>query len=271
MKQAPYKPLLIALTVSLLVCIYYLGLFHWATVAMFFPIAGLIAYRTVSDVALLVGIALLIAGVIVGVEGGKISSGDGFSMTKLIGDFYANVATEAIGIAITVIVIDTLNRRRESKQDLKATLTYDLRSRSPDVVRRTLTELRKRGWLDDGTLRRAYLSGADLSGADLSFADLSDAYLSGTNLEGTVFRSARLLNADLSQSNLQGANFSKAMLRSANLDDCNLIGTDFTEADLTSARIDQESVGQVRSYAKATMPNGVKFENWALERDGEGE
>ncbi|MBK8900266.1 MAG: pentapeptide repeat-containing protein [Anaerolineaceae bacterium] len=109
-------------------------------------------------------------------------------------DFYANVSTELISIAITVLVIDTLNDRRAVQQE-KVALILQMSSPINSVAREAIRMLRTRGWLTDGTLR----------GINLRWANLQDAYLEGANLPDTNLFRARLKGAHLQWSNLEGA------------------------------------------------------------------
>jgi hypothetical protein len=90
-------------------------------------------------------------------------------------------STEAIGIAITVLVLDVLDgiqAKRQEKKSQKEGAIGMLISKSPDVVRNGLRILRNEGWLKDGSLRYANLREADLSDADLTGADLRYVNLS---------------------------------------------------------------------------------------------
>lgn len=84
-----------------------------------------------------------------------------------------------------------------------------------------------------GNLKRAKLGGAKLQRADLSNAKLQHAYLRHANLAGANMWEAILRGADLSFANLEGA---KNCLRIQLL--------------------------QAKSLKGATMPNGMKFEEW---------
>jgi hypothetical protein len=72
--------------------------------------------------------------------------------------------------------------------------------------------LRSRGWLQDGTLALADLSGARLEGANLQNADLRSARLLNADLEGVDLRGADLTRANLTGANLQGALLQGAIL-----------------------------------------------------------
>ena len=106
-----------------------------------------------------------------------------------------NFGTELAGAVVTFIMLQLLVGGRARKEELIAQMGSDVR----DVAVPAADELRRRGWLTDGSLIGADLIGADLSGADLIWADLSGANLIGAtvtleqleqaaNLTGTIMR-----------------------------------------------------------------------------------
>lgn len=128
---------------------------------------------------------------------------------------------------------------------------------SKDEVRLAKSQLRSRGWLEDGTLkgadfesinlRKTYLSRADFTSANLfrallDYADLSGAFLSDVtlaeaNLRGAILRYADLRYADLrevnlSESDLTGANLAGANLWNANLSGATLVDVNFSSTSL---------------------------------------
>gem|GEM_PF-971781 len=159
----------------------------------------------------------------------------------LVNDLYANVGAELLSIAITVLIVDSLNKRNliiEQKQDMI------LQMGSPDntfAIEATRV-LRQKGWLTDGTLQNAILSGANLQQANLSEANLSkailsDADLSESNLHKVKLTEATLDNAKLTLVDLKGAELNNASLVRVNLADANLIDTDLRGATLDNAKL----------------------------------
>jgi uncharacterized protein YjbI with pentapeptide repeats len=187
-----------------------------------------------------------------------------FDLLTLIGDFYANVSAELGSIAITVLIVDRLNQRRENRDlarrdaERRAEEARREEERREDALRQLKEQLvreagspihatavtavdtiRKRGWLgrknmvvipDDteSLLQKADLSRADLHESDLSYADLSGADLSGVDLRGAFLANTNLSGAFLYDADLSGAN-----LHGARLTEVKLRG-----ADLTSARLE---------------------------------
>lgn len=132
-------------------------------------------------------------------------------------------------------------------RELKERLIRGMGSMDNGIARKAARELWAHGWLQDGTLRRADLTGANLQGADLSEADLQganfskadlrDVRLRRANLEGARLGEANLRDAKMWDVNLRGADLRKADLRGANLWTVNLRGTRLGEADLRNAHL----------------------------------
>ncbi len=74
--------------------------------------------------------------------------------------------------------------------------------------RQAIKDLRRHGWLGNGSLRGANLASIDLQSIDLHKADLQEVVLRETNL----------LKAKLGQADLRGADLSGTNLKKANLD-----------------------------------------------------
>ena len=140
-----------------------------------------------------VALALLLIAAITAILGYMNQHGGLLLPIPVVTDFYANISTELASIALTVLVIDTLNERRAVQQE-KQNLILQMSSPTNSIAKEAVRILRMRGWLIDGTLhranllranlRKAYLEGIDLRGASLDKADLQGAYLQRANLEG---------------------------------------------------------------------------------------
>jgi uncharacterized protein YjbI with pentapeptide repeats len=121
------------------------------------------------------------------------------------------------------------------------------------------------------------LGSADLSQAKLKFSILEGAVLHDANLRGANLRGAVLSYADLSGAYLEGADLSEVFLSGANLRlaylrDADLRDADLRDADLSGAAgvTNEELEQQASSLEGATMPNGLKYEDW-LKSKGRGE
>jgi len=130
-------------------------------------------------------------------------------------------------------------------------LVRKLRSSAPELVARSVAELRKRGRLSDGTLawsnlRYVHLANVDLSTANLQNADLSLADLRSANLSYAHFEGTRLFRANLRQ-----ANFSKTELKGAILSNATLQGAE---------NLHNEQLRTVSRLRGAMMPDGSRYD-----------
>lgn len=104
-----------------------------------------------------------------------------------------------------------------------------------EVAHQAVDMLREHGWLSDGSLHEANLSGANLfevnvGGANLRRANLGRADLTGADLSTAYLSRANLIGADLSRADLSRADLAGADLRRADLREANLSGADVSEA-----------------------------------------
>lgn len=220
-----------------------------------------------------VGVVLLALALGSGLYGyGQIHGGP-IQFGTFLSDFYANISSELASIAITVLIIDNLNRRREvreakaraeerkrqQEEDLKLALLRRLASSVNAEAKRAAEELRDHGWLFDGTC----------VGANLTKADLKDAYLSRANLE-----KARLFRADLRGANLYKANLAGVKLNGADLRGASMALVDLTDANMPGCNLEgveelsEESLCLTRGLKGATMPDGSRYDGrYNLEAD----
>lgn len=115
--------------------------------------------------------------------------------------FLENLVPEAVGIVVTVLVIDRLDRNREYSI-IRDQLIRKMQSRDNQTALQAVEELRVLGHLGDGSLKETDLRGADLQDANLYQVNVQDADL----------RNAILYNADLYDANLKGANVTDEQL-----------------------------------------------------------
>lgn len=108
-----------------------------------------------------------------------------------------------------------------------------------------------------------------LNGSNLERASLVESNLAFANLERANLTGANLGWANLSKVNLEKANLSEANMSGANLDDARLNGANLTGAFLFGARISLKSLSTAKSLANATMPDGLKYEDWTRRQAGE--
>lgn len=234
---------------------------NWSKIVNWFTIA-----RTIAIVLLVIGLA--------GVIPGKLGS----YVDPEINKIHVNISPELIGIGITVLIIDAANERRVIELEKKDLI---LQMGSPDnaFAIEALRKLRARGWLKDGSLRKANLAGSNLQEANLYNAvmkgvNLSKANLSGAILVGVDLSNSSLAEAELTLARLHGANLRETFLRSADfteavfyetdqassfLQEAELHGAYMVEANLTNAKVTDEQLMQANALRFASMPSGYRY------------
>jgi len=177
-----------------------------------------------------VGLLLALLALVVGVWG-YIDQHESFNISLFLRDFSANISTELASIAITVLIIDELNRQRSQRQEemqrKKQRLKKLMRSPSRSITRAAIEDLKKSGWLYDGWLDGAYLSYSNLASADLHRASLQGARLKSVKAQGTNLSYADLQGAGLTQAKLQGAD-----LRHADVEEASFKEAEFDESTI---------------------------------------
>lgn len=171
------------------------------------------------------------------------------------GDWFGAVFSlgpELVGAVVTYALFDRFVGRREQTEAEKARLIEEMGSSVQGVAVAAVEKLRKRGWLWDGSLKRAELYGADLSKADMYRADLRKAHLEDTNLaeanlSDTNLAEAQLANANLYDAMVYGADLAKANLTEANLHGAFLEGANLQGAELHGVKFDEST----------TLPDGT--------------
>lgn len=185
-------------------------------------------------------------------------------------ELYGNLGTGLVDIAITVLLIDRLNRLREDRGEIQR-LVREMSSRDNSTAMRAVDTLRARGALADGTLEGADLKYANLDGAIMADANLRSAYLSfaklagadlrNADLEGAILRAADLAEGLLINANLDGVKLLDANLQSANLHGTSLRGANLAGADLNSVRgLSDERLAEADSLLRAIMPTGARYD-----------
>ena len=175
-------------------------------------------------------------------------------------DLSTNAGTEAIGIAITVLVIDRLYERRDQERE-KQRIIRQMASPSNDFALEAVRLAGENGWLTDGSLHRADLIKADLRGADLIHADLRGANLIKADLRGANLSGATLSGATLSQAYLNGAklvraNLSGATLIQADLSYTKLVRAKLVRADLSRADLSEADLSKAKYDDNTKWPDG---------------
>jgi uncharacterized protein YjbI with pentapeptide repeats len=198
-----------------------------------------------------VGLLLLALSIVTGVTGYIHLHPGAFNLDAFLADFYTNISSEFASIAMTVLIIDTLNRRREEKASTereREQLIRQLGSTVNEIAKHASEELRAQGWLIDGSLQErdlrvanledARLWKADLQGVNLQWAKLNKANLNGANLVGANLLQAKMTAVKMSGADLRGAKLAEARLYRANFQNADLRDADFSGAYLQGARFD---------------------------------
>lgn len=186
--------------------------------------------QTIGRYFLFLGLSIAILGIILDRES--------HTVRDIIDEFYANVGSELISIAITILLIDRLNNRR-AEQDEKRRLILQLSSPHNEIATEAARVLGLKGWLSDGSLQDAVLDGADLHrvhlppNANLRRVTLLDAILTNAKLRGVIFSDSNLDGIDLTKSDLGMAYLERVSLRHANLSSADLSGAFLNEANLS--------------------------------------
>ncbi|OQX65059.1 MAG: hypothetical protein B6I38_05410 [Anaerolineaceae bacterium 4572_5.1] len=137
------------------------------------------------------------------------------------------------GAAVIYILLDIVLVTRQKKENLIVQMGSPYR----DVAVPAVDELKRMGWLFDGSLKGTRLNQANLERAGLIGAELQDARLLRTNLYGAYLMGANLTGAWLVFANLEEANLTGASLKTANLHGANLTSANLQEANLTGANL----------------------------------
>jgi hypothetical protein len=243
--------------------------------------------RRQVELSSVIGVAILLIGLLI-IAIGQVRR-HGWDFAGLFDDMYTNLGSELFGIALVILFVDSLSRRRETSR-LKLQLVRELSSTDHSLTARAVLELEAQGWLYDGTLAGATLSGTNLSGATLENADLSGVNFAGANLEGTNLSKATLTGSNLSGAGMRRVNLEMAKLNRCNLEDsilrdadmalaclihanlagasltaADLSGADLTAADLrgadlTAARLTDTILADVRHDDTTTWPTGFTLD-----------
>ena len=184
------------------------------------------------------------------------------------GALLLNAGTEMAGAVTTYVLLEVVIGRREKHESEKASLIAEkanliarMGSSVQDVALAAAEELDRRGWLTDGSLRRARLCKANLPEVSLWKADLYNADLSDAVLKKANLGEANLENALLSEAKLQGAWLRQANLRNAFLYSANLFGAELVNADLRGADLREAILYGAEFY-------GAKFDETTILPDG---
>jgi uncharacterized protein YjbI with pentapeptide repeats len=168
-------------------------------------------------------------------------------------EYLLSLYTNLLSIAVTVGVLDLLAQRREEAR-FRADLMSRMGSRLNHETIRAVEELRRHGWLDDGSLHGIDLYFANLQNANLSGVSLQRVILHNGNLQTALLNRADLRWANLSFANFTGANLTLVNAQYANLHHTQLREATLQEADLRNAGLNLANL-QSASLREANLQN----------------
>lgn len=202
-------------------------------------------------------------------------------------DFDLNLLTEIIGVAITVLIVDTIYSFRDKKrreQELQERLIREVRSPDHGIAIDALHQLRDKDWLfgengllmgtnlssvdwhkgelSSANLRAASLPYSDLKGASINKADFSCATLWFAKLDkiqcfvGAKFKCAKMNGASLTNTYLHFVDFSNANLQGADFSNSQLYSVSLRNADLRAAKLERAHLQDV-SLRDAKMAGAI--------------
>ncbi|MCE7980375.1 MAG: pentapeptide repeat-containing protein [Caldilinea sp. CFX5] len=245
----------LGLTVALMIFAW----FFWGLKALD-PNLPIHKWITKRDAVKLFGFVVLHLGIFVAIVGYNYQ---GTFLKGFIDTFYANLVTELISIAITVLVIDYIFELRNDERE-KERILRQMASHSNDFSRDAVRLIREKSWIRDGSLNDRNFSYANLEKALLHQGVLNRVDLSGANLRNALLLDTSLIGANLHRANLQeadltGANLHGANLKSVNLSQTIVYGTVFDKANLSLADIYDLDLS--RSSLEGVNLNSARYEN----------
>ena len=179
------------------------------------------------------------------------------TLRQIVEAFDTNATTELISIAITLLFVDWLYRRREEERE-KRRLILQMGSPDKAFAVEAVRALRSRGWLTNGSLKEANLGRANLQEANLVRANLQEAVLLDANLQKADlvlanFQGAFLFGACLQEALLWGANLKMANLEGANLQEADLMGAVFQRTILVGAKLQGANLMNTTNLQEANL------------------
>lgn len=139
-----------------------------------------------------------------------------------------------------------------------------------DMTGATLDEAQLSGaTMVESNLHQAQASRTTFNGANMERANLVQADLTYSSFERADLSGANLGWANMSRTNLERTNLTEANLSGTNLEDAGLQGANLAGAFLFGARVSLKSLSTAKTLAGATMPDGLKYEDWVRRQAGE--
>ena len=167
----------------------------------------------------------------------------------LLPDFYSNIITTLIDIAITVLIIDWLNRIRDDRLE-KIRLLRDIGCGDQGIARRAILDITAKNLHHKGFLRYRIFEDAKLAGAMLASADLSHSSFYHSDFTGVALCGAKL----------HMTSFWRCTLRGVDLRDADLDRAYFEYVDLTDALVTPTQLQLANQLHGTRLPNGKIYD-----------
>jgi len=152
-----------------------------------------------------VAIGILVIGFSILIFGYFHQHPEGWNWNTFTSDFYANVSTELISIAITVLIIDNLNTHHENRSEKKR-LILEMGSPDNGIALRAIQIMRQEHtYLTDGSLKMQSFWRANLNDAELYSVNLQSANFNYASMVGTQLYWANLKYVVFWRTNMEGA------------------------------------------------------------------
>jgi len=180
-------------------------------------------------------------------------------------DYWMNLLTEGIGIAITVLIIDRLNEYRE-EQRLKRRLIREAGGDANELAKAAIDWMRAEGWArgENSLLKGAHLFAANLCGANLGNLNLSSvnlelARLTECNLQLANLNNAKMVSASLENAQLGNADLRNATLAFANLERANVQGANLQKTNMQYANLQHAQLGKADLHGANLQHANMKY------------
>lgn len=181
---------------------------------------------------------------------------------------YANLSNASL--SDTYMERVNLSQANLSETDLRGADLSLSNLTEADLTTATLDEAQLSGaTMVDANLHQAQASRVTFNGANMERANLVQADLTYSSFERSDLTGANLGWANMSRANLEKAILIEANLSGTNLEDARLQGANLAGAFLFGARVSLKSLSTAKSLAGATMPDGLKYEDWVRRQAGE--
>lgn len=165
------------------------------------------------------------------------------------GDLLLNLGTEALGVVLTVYIIDSVYKKIND-EDHKGYLIRQLSNNNNATP--AFNEVRRKNWAYDGSLEQVSIENSNLEDAGFALVKMSRARFEDVNLNNSFFGLGDYTDCTFVNTTFEGADFSGASLKGVNFHNCILLNAHFHNID--------EQLIDALSLHGTIMPNGSKYD-----------